>query len=110
MMVISKEDKELIENEMVYNLSAPCVLENYKLDQTGTSELGMVARRTPLWVDFRSGFNMDSYKYYIDFASKFGIPYIIMDEGWAKNTRDPFTPNPTVNLTELIKIRKRTAT
>jgi len=48
--------------------------------------LGMVARRTPLWGRFPSGFNMDSYKYYIDFASKFGIPYIIMDEGWAKNT------------------------
>ena len=39
---------------------------------------------------------MDTYKYYIDFASKFGIPYIIMDEGWAKSTRDPYTPNPKV--------------
>ncbi len=29
-----------------------------------------------------------------------------MDEGWAKNTRDPFTPNPTINLTELIKYGK----
>lgn len=46
---------------------------------------------------------MDSYKYYIDFASTFGIPYIIMDEGWAKSTRDPFTPNPTIDLQELIK-------
>ena len=49
---------------------------------------------------------MDSYKYYIDFASTFGIPYIIMDEGWAKSTRDPFTPNPTINLQELIKYGK----
>lgn len=49
---------------------------------------------------------MDSYKYYIDFASKFGIPYIIMDEGWAKSTRDPYTPNPTINLAELIQYGK----
>ena len=29
-----------------------------------------------------------------------------MDEGWAKSTRDPFTPNPTINLQELIKYGK----
>lgn len=106
MMVISKEDKELIENEMVYNLSAPCVLENYSWIKPGQVSWEWWHDARLYGVDFRSGFNMDSYKYYIDFASKFGIPYIIMDEGWAKNTRDPFTPNPTINLTELIKYGK----
>lgn len=57
-------------------------------------------------VDFVSGYNLDTYKYYIDFASKFGIPYIIMDEGWAKSTRDPYTPNPKVDLHELIRYGK----
>ena len=106
MMVISKEDKELIENEMVYNLSAPCVLEDYSWIKPGQVSWEWWHDARLYGVDFRSGFNMDSYKYYIDFASKFGIPYIIMDEGWAKNTRDPFTPNPTINLTELIKYGK----
>ena len=104
--MISKEDKELIENEMVYNLSAPCVLENYSWIKPGQVSWEWWHDARLYGVDFRSGFNMDSYKYYIDFASKFGIPYIIMDEGWAKNTRDPFTPNPTINLTELIKYGK----
>lgn len=54
-------------------------------------------------VNFESGYNLDTYKYFIDFASKYGIKYIIMDEGWAKSTLDPFTPNPTVDLHELIK-------
>lgn len=106
MMVISKEDKELIENEMVYTLSAPCVLEDYSWIKPGQVSWEWWHDARLYGVDFRSGFNMDSYKYYIDFASKFGIPYIIMDEGWAKNTRDPFTPNPTINLTELIKYGK----
>lgn len=57
-------------------------------------------------VNFVSGYNLDTYKYYIDFASKFGIPYIIMDEGWAKSTRDPYTPNPKVDLHELIRYGK----
>ncbi len=34
-------------------------------------------------VDFRAGINNETYKYYIDFASKFGIEYVILDEGWA---------------------------
>ena len=54
-------------------------------------------------VDFESGCNLDTYKYFIDFASKYGIKYIIMDEGWAKSTLDPFTPNPDVDLKELIR-------
>lgn len=54
-------------------------------------------------VNFEAGCNLDTYKYFIDFASKYGIKYIIMDEGWAKSTLDPFTPNPNVDLHELIR-------
>ena len=106
MMVISKEDKEIIENEMVYNLSTPCVLEDYSWIKPGQVSWEWWHDARLYGVDFRSGYNMDSYKYYIDFASRFGIPYIIMDEGWAKNTRDPFTPNSTINLPELIQYGK----
>lgn len=33
-------------------------------------------------VPFKAGKNTSSYKYYIDFAEKFGIEYIMVDEGW----------------------------
>lgn len=105
-MVITKEDKQLLENEMVYNLSTPCVLEDYSWIKPGQVSWEWWHDARLYGVDFRSGYNMDSYKYYIDFASKFGIPYIIMDEGWAKSTRDPYTPNPTINLPELIQYGK----
>lgn len=104
--VISKEDKDIVENEMVYNLSSPCELEDYSWIKPGQVSWEWWHDARLYGVDFRSGYNMDSYKYYIDFASSFGIPYIIMDEGWAKSTRDPFTPNPTINLQELIKYGK----
>lgn len=105
-MVIAKEDKQLLENEMAYNLSTPCVLEDYSWIKPGQVSWEWWHDARLYGVDFRSGYNMDSYKYYIDFASKFGIPYIIMDEGWAKSTRDPYTPNPTINLPELIQYGK----
>lgn len=34
-------------------------------------------------VPFKPGVNTATYKAYIDFAAAYGIPYVIMDEGWA---------------------------
>ena len=101
--MISSDDRQIFENEMVFQLSRPNELESTDWIKPGqvTWEWWHDARL--FGVDFKSGYNLDSYKYYIDFASKFGIPYIIMDEGWAKNTRDPYTPNPDIDLFELIK-------
>lgn len=105
-MVIAKDDKELIENEMVYNLSSPCALDDCSWIEPGQASWEWWHDARLYGVDFRSGYNMDSYKYYIDFASRFGIPYIIMDEGWAQSTRDPYTPNPNIDLAELIRYGK----
>lgn len=104
--IISKKDKQLIENELVFNLSKPNVLGNTAWIKPGQVCWEWWHDARLYGVDFRSGYNMDSYKYYIDFASKFGIPYIIMDEGWAKSTIDPYTPNPTIDLKELIRYGK----
>jgi alpha-glucosidase len=102
-VMISHDDRQIFENELVFKLSRP-----NEIGATDWIKPGQVSwewwHDARLYnVDFKSGYNLDSYKYYIDFASKFGIPYIIMDEGWAKDTRDPFTPNPTIDLFELIK-------
>lgn len=58
-------------------------------------------------VDFESGFNLETYKYFIDFAARHGIEYIVLDEGWANSTMDPFTPNPRVDVMELIRYGKQ---
>ncbi|MDP4238662.1 MAG: glycoside hydrolase family 97 protein [Bacteroidota bacterium] len=104
LFVITKEDKQLLENEMVYKLSSPNVLGDISWVKPGqVSWDWWNGTFSPYGVDFKTGCNMSTYKYYIDFASKYGIPYIIMDEGWANSTRDPFTPNADINLKELVK-------
>ena len=107
LFVITKEDKQLVENEMVSKLSKPNVLGDVSWVKPGqVSWDWWNATFSPYGVDFKSGINTATYKYYIDFASKFEIPYIILDEGWAKSTRDPFNANPDLNLQELIKYGK----
>ncbi|MBT8314553.1 MAG: glycoside hydrolase family 97 catalytic domain-containing protein, partial [Maribacter sp.] len=57
-------------------------------------------------VDFEAGLNMDTYKYFIDFASKNGIEYVILDEGWTKSTTEILDDNEYLDVPELIKYAK----
>lgn len=106
--VVTKNDRQLVENTMTYKLASKNQLQDVSWIKPGQVSWEWWNDASPYGpdVNFVSGYNLETYKYYIDFASKFGIPYIIMDEGWAKSTRDPYTPNPKVDLHELIRYGK----
>lgn len=106
--VISRNDKQLIENTMTYRLAEKNQLQDVSWIKPGQVSWEWWNDASPYGpdVNFVAGYNLATYKYYIDFASKFDIPYIIMDEGWAESTRDPYTPNPKVDLHELIRYGK----
>jgi len=57
-------------------------------------------------VDFVYGVNNDTYKYFIDFAAEFGIPYIILDEGWTVDSYTPFVFSKDINVPELVAYGK----
>lgn len=106
--VITKDDKLLVQNTMTYKLAQKSVLEDTSWIKPGLASWEWWNGATPYGpdVNFVSGYNLDTYKYFIDFASHYGVPYIIMDEGWAKTTRDPYTPNPDVDVHEIIRYGK----
>lgn len=103
--VVAHDDKQLLENTMNLRLAGPSVLKDVSWIKPGKASWEWWNGAAPYGpdVNFVSGFNTDTYKYFIDFASKYGIQYIVMDEGWAKSTEDPFTPNPNVDVKELVK-------
>lgn len=106
--VIAKDDKQLLENTMTLKLAPSNKLANTSWIKPGQVSWEWWNDASPYGpdVNFVAGYNLETYKYYIDFASKFGIDYIIMDEGWAKSTEDPYTPNPKVDVHELIRYGK----
>lgn len=106
--VITKNDKQLIENTMTLKLAPKSEIKDPSWIKPGQASWEWWNGATPYGpdVNFVSGYNLNTYKYFIDFASKFGIQYIIMDEGWAKSTEDPYTPNPDVDVQELIRYGK----
>ncbi len=105
--VISEDDSAIVKNTMTAKLAGKPVLKNTDWIRPGQVSWEWWNGASPYNVDFVSGFNEETYKYFIDFASEFGIPYIIMDEGWAKSTTDPYTPNPDIDLFELIEYGKK---
>lgn len=104
--MISTEDARLVENQLVFLLSR----EN-KITDTSWIKPGLVAwdwwnDNNLYGVDFKSALDTKTYKYYIDFAAKHNIPYIILDEGWTKSTTNIKEPNPTLDIVELMAYGK----
>lgn len=100
--VVADEDADLVRNELVWLLSEPAAAEDWSWVKPGQVSWDWWNGMRLTGVDFRAGRNTESYRYYIDFAARYGIPYIIMDEGWSVSTTDVFHPNPELDLKELI--------
>jgi len=79
---IAKNDGDLITNQLSYLLAAPKRIEDTSWVKTGKVAWDWYNANNIYGVDFKSGINTETYKYYIDFAAENGIEYVILDEGW----------------------------
>ncbi|MBD3588516.1 glycoside hydrolase family 97 protein [Bacteroides sp. GM023] len=103
-MVISKKDTDLLCSDMVYKLATPAAKDDYSWIKPGKVAWDWWNDWSLYNVDFSAGINTKTYKYYIDFASKFGIEYVILDEGWAvAGPADLFQIVPEIDMKELIR-------
>ena len=103
---IAQQDGDLLTNEIVYLLERPS-----QFTDTSWIKPGKVA--WDWWndwnidgVDFPAGINTKTYEYYVDFAAKYGIPYIILDDGWYK-LGNLLEVTPDLNMEELINYAKQ---
>jgi alpha-glucosidase len=100
--VIADKDGKLIESDLVYKLAAPNRLTDTKWIRPGKVAWDWWNANNIYGVDFISGINNETYKYYIDFASKNKIEYVILDEGWYK-LGNVLQVSPGLNIPELCK-------
>ena len=82
-LAIAAEEKQLIENDLVYLLASECALDDVSWIKPGKVAWDWWNDNNMTGVDFKTGFNTETYKYYIDFAADNGIPYVNLDEGWS---------------------------
>lgn len=96
-IVIAEDDKMLAGTDIVYRLSGECHLQDVGWITPGKSQSEWLIANNIYGVDFKSGWNTETYKYYIDFASKFGLRYVLFDAGWSK-PQDVFELNPDMDM------------
>ncbi|WP_420602272.1 glycoside hydrolase family 97 protein [Flagellimonas sp.] len=79
---IAKNDADLLTNQLSYQLAEPSKIEDISWIKPGKVAWDWWNYNNIYGVDFEAGVNTETYKYYIDFAAKYGIDYIMLDEGW----------------------------
>lgn len=106
-VVIAEQDSDLVDSRLVWSLADEC-----RLKDTSWIKPGKVAWEW--WndwglegVNFEVGINNATYKYYIDFASHYGIEYVILDEGWSvKGEADLLKVVSEIDIEELVAYGK----
>lgn len=105
--VVSENDGQLLDCDMVYRLASPSRLNDISWIKPGKVAWDWWNDWNLYGVDFRAGINNETYKYYIDFASDHGIEYVILDEGWAVNLEaDLLKVIPEIDMKEIVSYAK----
>ena len=104
-MIVAENDANLITNQLIYKL-APEAEGDYSWVHPGKIAWDWYNALILTGVDFKCGINNDTYKYYIDFASKYGIEYVVIDDGWSE-AWDVTKTIPEINMEELVAYGKK---
>ncbi len=106
-LTVASEDRELLDNDLVYLLASPSRIADPSWIKPGKVAWDWWNDWNIYGVDFRAGVNNETYKYYIDFAAENKIEYVILDEGWAVNKQaDLMQIVPEINVKELVDYGK----
>jgi alpha-glucosidase len=104
-IVMSGNDRELLNNDIVQKLASASRLTDVSWIQPGQVAWDWWNDWNISHVDFRAGINVPTYKYYIDFAAANSIKYIIMDGGWSDD-KDLTKIAPGINVKEIVDYGK----
>ena len=104
--MISSDDRQFVESNLITKLSGLSKIENADWIKPGKVAWDWYNANNIFGVDFVAGLNTATYKYYIDFASKNNIEYVILDEGWTKSTTEIMAYNDQIDVAELIEYGK----
>jgi alpha-glucosidase len=103
---IAKNDADLLTNQLSWILSEENVLNETNWIKPGKVAWDWWNANNIYGVDFEAGVNTETYKYYIDFASKYGIEYIILDEGWY-TLGDLLDVVPEIDMEEIVTYARK---
>lgn len=103
MAIVTARDEQLADNDLTYLLASPSQLDDISWIKPGKVAWEWWSDRNIDGVNYVTGVNNETYKEYIDFAAKYGMEYVILDEGWAVNLKaDLMQVVDSIDLKELV--------
>ena len=97
------DDRSLLENNLPYLLASPRCSDDTDWIRPGKIAWDWWSILNVYDVDFKAGVNNETYRYFIDFAARNGLEYVLMDEGWSASTLDIIHPKPGLDVRGLIE-------
>lgn len=104
-IAIAEKDSDLLINDLVYRLASPSSKDDWSWIKPGISTEEWICGSNLHGVNFQAGINTATYKYYIDFASRFGMQFVMLDAGWS-DYNDLFKITPGLDLEEVAAYAK----
>lgn len=103
---LTKNEGDLITNQLPWLLSEPSKIADPLWIKPGKIAWDWYNANNVYGVDFKSGVNTLTYKFYIDFAAKYDIEYVVLDEGWSVHP-SLLDINPDIDMDELASYAKQ---
>lgn len=100
-ILVAKNDTELPVNDLLYILGDESQIIDPSWIKYGKGTDEWITGINLFNIPFKAGINTATYKYYIDFAKRFGFDQVMLDAGWSE-VKDLFKINPDINMEELV--------
>ena len=101
-VLVMSHDKQLLTAQLPQRFGPQCQIADTSWIRPGKVAWDWWNATMLTGVNFRAGMNTDTYLYYIDFAAKNRLEYIIIDEGWSGKESLREELNPDIDLKRLL--------
>jgi alpha-glucosidase len=98
-VMLAEKPEQLIESRLVDNLAAPSTIADTRWIKPGKASWDWWSGPLIPGVE-KPALGDATYKLFIDFAGRFGLPYTLIDEGWAKGAGGGGAVGPDSDLTQ----------
>lgn len=106
-VAIVGEDTTLAASDLTWLLAEPSRIADHSWIKPGKAIWEWWNSWNLAGVDFRAGINTETYRYYIDFAARHGVEYLLVDDGWSLRGEDGhfdlLRVVPELDLQELVR-------
>ena len=105
-ILVAKKDTDLPNNDLLWLLGEKSMIPDPSWIKYGKGTDEWIIGINLFNVPFKAGINTATYKFYIDFARRFGFDQVMLDAGWS-DVKDLFKINPDVDMNELVTYAKQ---